>query len=155
VRRFLTISLVLGGLLLAGCSTPKPPEVTFFAEGTTITVGPSQYCKDGAEQCDGYPDAKRTLSVPGGKSLQINVPSQVADAPWIVVFKYRAADGTEQHGRTSVFKPGTQYAYTLSAPTAADQLRDVEIQRIAKVTQGTDKGLEFMTDATWVLQISS
>ncbi|MET0234776.1 MAG: DUF2771 family protein [Kibdelosporangium sp.] len=155
MRRIAIASLVAGGLLLAGCSAPHPPEVTFFADGTTIRLNPTQYCKPRSEQCDGFPEAKGSMQVPGGKPLNISVPSQVAAAPWVVVFKYRAADGSAQQGRTSIFKPDEQHAYTLHLPTAGDQLTDVEVQRITNVTAGANNELLFVTDASWVLQVSA
>jgi hypothetical protein len=154
VRRIGIASLVAGGLLLAGCSAPHPPEVTFFADGTAIRLNPTQYCRPEADTCDGFPEAKGSMSVPGGKPLNISVPSQVAEAPWVVVFKYRAADGTQQQGRTSIFKAGEQYAYTLHMPTAGDQLTDVEVQRITNVAAGAGNELVFVTDASWVLHVT-
>jgi hypothetical protein len=155
VRRIGIASLVAGGLLLAGCSAPHPPEVTFFADGTAIRLNPAQYCRQEADTCEGFPEAKGSMSVPGGKPLNISVPSQVAEAPWVVVFKYRAADGSQQQGRTSIFKAGEHYAYTLHMPTAGDQLTDVEVQRIANVAAGANNELVFVTDASWVLEVTA
>ncbi|MET0133697.1 MAG: DUF2771 family protein [Kibdelosporangium sp.] len=154
--RFLRIALpAVGGLLLAACSAPHPPEVTFFADGTTIRLSPAQFCKPNAERCDGNADARGRMPVPGGKPLNISVPTQVADAPWVVLFKYRKADGSEEQGRTEVFKAGDKYAYTLNLPTAGDQLTDVEVQRIANITAGADNDVVFLTDASWVLEVTS
>jgi hypothetical protein len=155
VRRLGIASLVAGGLLLTGCAAPHPPEVTFFADGTTVRLSPAQFCKPNAEQCDGHPDARGQMAVPGGKPLNISVPTQVAEAPWVVLFKYRKADGTEERGRTEVFKAGDKYAYTLYLPTAGDQLTDVEVQRIANITAGADNDVVFLTDASWVLEVTT
>jgi hypothetical protein len=155
VRRYGIASLVTGALVLAGCSAPQPPEVTFFASGTTIRLGPSQYCRAEAQQCDGFPNAKGTLSVPGGKPLNISVPRQVAEAPWLVVFKYRSSNGgAEEQGRTQVFRAGEKYAYTLTTPTAGDQLTDVEVQRIASVAPDANQEIVFVADASWVLEVT-
>lgn len=155
MRRIGILSLVAGGLLLSGCSAPHPPEVTFFADGNAVRLNPSQYCKPEADQCDGFPDAKGSIAVPGGKPLNISVPSQVAKAPWVVVFKYRGADGKDQQGRTPIFKAGEKYAYTLHLPTAGDQLTDVEVQRINNIAAGAGNELLIVTDATWVLEVTT
>lgn len=136
--------------MVAGCSAPQPPEVTFSASGTTIRLSPSPRCNSSTEECD----ATGTLPVPGGRPLSISVPGQVADAPWLVVFRYRAADGSERKLRTSVFRAGEKYAHTVTAPTAGDQLVHVEVQRIANIVLGADQQLAFTADASWSLDIT-
>jgi uncharacterized protein DUF2771 len=153
VRRILTFAVVSAALAVAGCGAPQPPQVSFFANGTTIEVDPTQYCQPDADQCE--PKDPASLRVPAGKPLVISVPSQVADATWAAVFEYRAADGSAQQGRTPVFAAGTQHAYTLSMPTAADQLTKIEVQRIASLVPDPQGGIAFGADASWVVNISS
>jgi hypothetical protein len=156
VRRFGIASLVAGGMLLAGCASPHPPEVTFYADGTTVRLSPAQFCKPNAEQCDGDPSARGRLAVPGGKPLNISVPAQVAEAPWVVLFKYRKATGVEEQGRTEIFRASDKrFAYTLHLPTAGDQLTDVEVQRIANISAGPDNEIVFGIDASWVLEVTT
>jgi hypothetical protein len=149
VRRFGIASLVTGGLLLAGCAAPHDPEVTFFADGETVRITPSPTCDSSLEECK--PTGE--LSVPGGKPLNISVPRQIADAPWLVVFRYRAADGSVQKARSSLFRAGETYAYTLRTPTAGDQLMHVEVQRIGEMGSTENKELYFGIDASWALSV--
>jgi hypothetical protein len=150
VRRYGIASLVTGALVLAGCGAPQPPEVTFFAAGTTTRLSPSPSCDAGLQECK----ATGTLAVPSGKLLNISVPGEVAETPWLVVFRYRGADGNEQKARSAIFPAGDKYAYTLTPPTAADQLTHVEVQRITGMSASQDQGVEFYPDAIWALDIT-
>ncbi|ONI78709.1 hypothetical protein ALI144C_28365 [Actinosynnema sp. ALI-1.44] len=149
MRRFGIASLVVGGLLLAGCAAPHDPEVTFFADGETVRITPSPVCDDKLEECK--PTGE--LAVPSGKSLNISVPKQVAEAPWLVVFRYRAADGSVQKARSALFGDRGTYAYTLHAPTAADQLMHVEVQRIGGIGVDENQQSVFGVNASWALTI--
>ncbi|MFC0114811.1 DUF2771 family protein [Kibdelosporangium aridum] len=151
MRRFGIASLVAGGLLLAGCAAPHDPEVTFFADGETVNIGPSPACDATLEECR----PTGALAVPGGQPLSISVPKQIADAPWLVVFRYRAADGSVQKARSSLFRAGETYAYTLRTPTAGDQLMHVEVQRIGEMGSDENRQLYFGIDASWALTVSS
>jgi hypothetical protein len=154
--------LVAGLVLAAGCSSAAPPEplpeVTFAAEGTTINVGPTQYCQRGDTECTNDAGAVRTMRVPAGKPLQVSVPPKISDAPWVVVFRYRTATGEEgPPSRSAVFKAGAQREYTLSLPAPTDQLEEVQVQRIGHIGAGqtTSEGLDYLVDASWVLTIEN
>jgi hypothetical protein len=154
VRRVLTVSLAAAGLVLAGCSAPPDPEVTFYSSGTAIDVGPTQLCDVALNECEAFPEAAGVLRVPPGRPLQISVPGEVAETPWTVVFSYRNAAGEPQEpARSRIFKQDEQYAYTLTLPDPGDQLESVEVQQLgaALTPDGTD--LQFFTRATWVLSI--
>nr|CEL19547.1 hypothetical protein [Kibdelosporangium sp. MJ126-NF4]CTQ94653.1 hypothetical protein [Kibdelosporangium sp. MJ126-NF4] len=140
-----------GGLLLAGCSASHDPEVTFFADGETVRITPSPTCDSTLEECK--PTGR--LTVPGGKPLSISVPKQVAEAPWLVVFRYRAADGSVQKARSAFFRPGDSFAYTLRMPTAGDQLMHVEVQRIGGMGLNAQQEVDYVVDASWALTTSS
>ncbi|MCE7009063.1 DUF2771 domain-containing protein [Kibdelosporangium philippinense] len=150
MRRFAIASLLAGGLLLAGCAAPHDPEVTFFADGETVNIGPSPVCDVALEECK----PTGSLAVPGGMPLNISVPKQIADAPWVVVFRYRAADGSVQKARSSLFRSGGTYAYTLRTPTAGDQLMHVEVQRIGEMGLDTNQELYYRADGSWALTVS-
>ncbi|ALG06030.1 hypothetical protein AOZ06_03040 [Kibdelosporangium phytohabitans] len=138
-----------GGLLLAGCAPSHDPEVTFFADGEAVRITPSPVCDAKLEECK--PTGE--LAVPGGKSLNINVPKQVAQAPWLVVFRYRAADGSVQKARSALFGDGGTYAYTLRTPTAGDQLMHVEVQRIGGFGADQNNEVIYGVDASWALTV--
>lgn len=152
MRRILPISLAAAGLVLAGCGKPPPPEVTFFSAGESLAAHPTMYCTD---KCREYPAAREDLRVPAGQPLQISVAGQVADAPWVVVFKYSEQDGKQgPPSRTKIFPPGTQHAYTLRPPGGADQLTEVQVHRISGLGIGRQPGgeLQFVSDVSWELR---
>jgi hypothetical protein len=142
--------VALAALVVAGCAAPPHPEVTFYAAGTTARTGPAQYCDRQENQCGTDPRAGAVLRVPAGRPLQISVPSDVGDAAWQVVFRYREPGGAEQEARSAVFAPGDRLAYTLTLPAAGDRLETAEVQRFGGVAAGPD-GLEYLIGATWVL----
>ncbi|TCO58141.1 DUF2771 family protein [Actinocrispum wychmicini] len=150
MRRYGIASLVAGALVLAGCAR-EPQEVTFFADRTTVRLAPTT-CHPELDVCD----ATGRLSVPSGKFVNISVPGKVASVPWVVVFKYKGQDGTEQQARTAVFTPNDKkYAYTLVAPTAGDQLTHVEVRQLGGgIALAPDKEPMFLANAIWALDVT-
>jgi Protein of unknown function (DUF2771) len=153
--RSLLVALALVSMgALAGCSSDgEPPRVSFAAAGSTVTAGPTQYCDVGVQECQGDGGAAVTLEVPPGEVVQVSVPESVSEAPWQVVFRYRAADGTKTQARSTVFPAGQRSEYKLELPAANAQLETVEVQQFgAAMVTGTD-GVDFATRATWVLSV--
>ncbi|MFD0918950.1 DUF2771 domain-containing protein [Saccharopolyspora rosea] len=143
------------GVVLAGCSTPSEPQVTFYSHGHSVTVQPAQYCDPTGQKCS-PPPAKPAgeLRVPDRQPLQISVPGEVADAPWQVVFLYRGINGQQLDSRSPVFRPGERYAYTLDTPPDGTHLEHVEVQRFSAIlTPGTEGGVEFGIGGSWVLDV--
>ena len=144
------------GVLVSGCGHAGPPQVTFFANGTAVATGPSEYCDTEVEHCVADPKAGVTLQVRPGQPVQISVPSEVGSAVWQVVFKYRNRAGAEIDDRSRVFPANDRLAYTLVLPEAGDQLTTAEVQRFSTVvTQQADGELGFPISASWVLSTTS
>jgi hypothetical protein len=140
--------------ILAGCSSDGgPPKVTFAAAGSTVTAGPTQYCDVNVKECQGDGDAAVALKVPPGQVVQVSVPGSVSEAPWQVVFRYRAADGTKTQARSAVFPAGQRSEYKLELPAADAQLETVEVQQFGAAMVARSDGVDFATRATWVLSI--
>jgi hypothetical protein len=151
VRRYVIASLVTGALVLAGC-TPDQPEVTFFADGNTVRLSPADgnNCHPDLDVCD----ATSKLAVPAGKFVNISVPGAVANAAWVVVFKFKGADGNEQQARTNVFAPeDKRYAYTLTPPTAADQLTHIEVRQFSGMALDPNQEIQYLT-TSWALDVT-
>ncbi|MCP2259521.1 Protein of unknown function (DUF2771) [Streptoalloteichus tenebrarius] len=146
--------LAAAGLAVAGCSAPPKPEVTFYAAGHSVAVRPTQHCDENVENCSADPDAAAVLRVPAGRPLQISVDDGVAATPWQVVFRYRVPGGERVDGRSEVFAPDKQFAYTLRLPEEGAQLETVEVHQFGAVLfQRVDGGIDFPTRATWVLSV--
>jgi hypothetical protein len=143
----------MGVLLVGACSAPPPPDVAFFSAGRTVTAGPTQYCDVKIQHCSANTRAQAVLRVPPGKPVQISVPGSVGNAPWQVAFLYRGADGTQVDGRTAVFSPGQQLAYTLALPDTKAQLETIEVQQFGGALVQQDGGIGFITRASWVLSV--
>ncbi|TCP56554.1 uncharacterized protein DUF2771 [Tamaricihabitans halophyticus] len=155
VRLRLPVFLAAAGLLLAGCGTPTQPEVSFYAGGESVAIEPTLYCSVDFSECGENPEAGAELEIPPGEPLQISLPKEVSDAPWLAVFRYETADGEQgPESRTKVFEPGTQHAYTLQPPGGDDRLTEVQINRIVGLQPpaAADGELEFVSNATWTLR---
>jgi hypothetical protein len=154
VKRLVPLVLAGAGVLASACSAPPLPQVTFFAVNRTAATGPSKYCDFQLTKCAADQAAGATLAVPPNKPLQISVPTEVGDAAWQIVFKYKL-NGQDQLGRSAVFGRGERLAYTLELPGSA-QLETAEVQRFAGVlTLDPNTGEpQFVIGASWVLSVA-
>ncbi|MEU3274698.1 DUF2771 family protein [Saccharomonospora sp. NPDC006951] len=130
MRRALMALLAGGAVTLTGCSATPPPEITFFADGETATAVPLMYCDALVRSCEPIGDAA-TLKVRPGKPVQISVPSEIAETPWLVNVQYLNADGEVQPVKQEVFTTGDRLAYTITPDSPDDQLVVVEIQQLS------------------------
>ncbi|MBW4718986.1 DUF2771 family protein [Saccharothrix obliqua] len=158
MRRALSVLLTAGSLLAAtACAAPGNPEVTFYADGKTVTVKPTQYCDVKSEDCDVDPRATGVLRVRPGRTVQISVPGELANSAWSVKFTYRNAAGEAQEPlRSRLFtERDPKYAYSLVLPNRDDQLESVEVQQYgARIEAGTAGGaFDFVARGTWVLSV--
>lgn len=141
------------GLTLTACTAPLP-EVTFYADRAAIATAPTRWCiLDAAAQdvsCTGQ-DSPR-LRVDRGQPVQINVPGDVADQPWLIYFTYRDAAGEQWNGRSQIFTDG-RLAYTLHPLSADDQLLSVEVLSGFELTAALTSGVDFTSTQGWELVI--
>jgi len=149
-------SVLVAGVLLAGCQAPRP-DVTFFGNRTAVQTGPTRWCEvDEAAltvACTqaGVEDVSR-LSLRPGQQVQINVPDAVGSTPWAVYFRYLDAKGELADGRSAVFTDG-RLAYTLQTLDPQDQLTYVEVQSTFVLVPGQLGGVDFAATRAWLLLI--
>lgn len=125
------LSLIAGfALLTSACTTVGPPELTFFAEGEAIEVAPLQYCDVKVTTCEAAGGGAEVLRVRPGKPVQISVPGDVADSPWLVNVQTVAQDGTVLPVRQEFFPPGSTYAYTARPSRPDERILVVEVQQL-------------------------
>jgi len=162
MRRTLLL-LAAGALTLTGCSaTAGPPEVTFFADGHTVDAEPIVHCDALVSQCDESPDAAATLQVRPGKPVQISVPSEVGDTPWLVNVQFTNAQGELQPVKQQFFSPGDRLAYTATGDAPDDQIVVVEVQQLGAAYAADQAGNPVLDEngnpqlvarAFWSLQV--
>lgn len=154
MRRSL-FALPVAAVLLAGCATEEPPQVTFAAGGASAVAKPAQYCDIQLTECTTDPAAPVTIPVPPGSSLQVTVPPEIAGTPWQVVFSYRDAAGTPTDERSPVFAPDERTEWTLALATPADRLLTAEVQQYGPPPQRNPETgeVEYPIRASWVLTV--
>jgi hypothetical protein len=146
--------LAAGGLAVAGCSAPGPAEVTFYADGHTIRVGPIGNCDITTGVCAADPGAAGTLKVRPGRSVQVSVPKEVAETPWKITVQYVNGKGQPQPLKEDIITSRDRYAYTVAPPTKDDQIVVVEIAQATVISRtGDPNDAEPITTALWSLQV--
>lgn len=156
LRRSLPL-LAAAALLVSGCGSGAPPEVTFTAGDASATARPTQYCELDLTDCRDDAAAPVELAVPAGVPVRVEVPDAVAEAPWLVVFRYRSADGEQVDERTGIFPPGAENGYTLELPAPGDRLLTAQVQQFGPAPQADPAtgAIDFPTRASWVLVASA
>jgi Protein of unknown function (DUF2771) len=157
VRRFLSVATLCAlATSLAGCGATQQvggPQVTFTAAGIVAAAKPAQYCDDKVTQCAQDPAAVVRLRVPAGTPVRVEVPAEVASAPWHVVFSYRRPSGEQVEGRSELFRPDRQRDYTLVLPEPADVLSTAQVQQFGIRPIADERGaVSFPIRASWVLE---
>ncbi|MCU1684449.1 MAG: hypothetical protein JWQ81_5188 [Amycolatopsis sp.] len=163
MRRLGLLALFAGGAFaLTGCSAPDLPEVTFFADGHTVNTGPLIHCDVTVQKCQ-KTNAEAGLKVRPGKSVVISVPSEVAKTPWLVNIQFQNSKGELQPIKQQTFTSGDTYAYTVTPPTASDQLVVVEVQQVGVATPVDASGHpipdtagnpQLVVQSIWSLQVT-
>lgn len=163
IRRFrsLLIAGALGaaGLVLTSCTAPHP-TITFYGDRAAVTIEPELWCtvNSTALTVDCPPGAQDTgndgtLTMGPDKALQINVPGEVAGAPWFVTFAYRDAAGKVQTERSQVISDH-RLSYTLPARGPGTQLIRAEVDSGLVPTLAKDGSTVINASRVWVLSIS-
>lgn len=148
-----TVATVAAALVTACAGEQPPPTVTFAAAGSSVTAKPTQRCDVHVTNCTADPAAAVVLRVPPGQPIEISVPREISETPWLVVFGYRTKGGEHVNARSDVFASNERQAYSLALPAADDQLETVEVQQLGgKLIQGQE-GVDFPTRGTWVLSV--
>jgi uncharacterized protein DUF2771 len=160
-RRWLPLLVAGAALVLSGCAPAGPPEVTFYSDGHTVSAKPLVDCDALVRDCDKDPNATVGLKVRPGKPVQVSVPSEVGDTPWLVITQYADAAGTLK-AKEQYFSPKTKLAYTATPDAPGDQLVVVEVQQLGAAFAADQSGHPILDEngnpqlvarAYWSLQI--
>ena len=162
-RRFR--SLLIGAalstvaVLLTSCTAPHP-TITFYGDRAAVTVEPELWCTINSTALTiacplGPPNTANAgvLTMGTDQALQINVPGEVADAPWVVTYAYRDATGKVQTERSELISDG-RLSFTLPSRGPGSQLIRVEVDSGLLPTQAADGSTVFNAARVWVLTIT-
>jgi hypothetical protein len=158
--RRLLLLLAGGALALSGCATAGPPEVTFYSDGHTVTAKPLIDCDALVRNCSKYPDAQVHLTARPGRPVQISVPSEIGDTPWLVVTQ--SSDGGALKAKQQYFSRNSKLAYTATPETPTGQVVVVEVQQLGAAFAADQAGNPILDEngnpqlvarAYWSLQV--
>ncbi|WP_280180821.1 DUF2771 domain-containing protein [Nocardia farcinica] len=97
----LLVAVVAGTVALAVRDAPDhDPEITAYAHGRAVTVPPYQFCdlrlldEERLEMSNCRQGEPVELEVPPGYPLQLSLPRNIADAPWLAYLVYALPDDT-------------------------------------------------------------
>lgn len=68
----------------------EPPRLAAYADGRTVSVPPYRYCPVQEPLCDSERGPTVDVAVREHHPLQLSVPSEVSDAPWLLASFYDA-----------------------------------------------------------------
>lgn len=151
-------SLAAAAVLLTGCTVPRP-VVTFYGNRTAVNADAALWCDADAKtltlSCPAGEDVGKEahLTLAAGQPLQINVPTEIGDTPWVVVFEYTDRAGKAQTGRTEIFTDN-RLSYTLPSLGGGVQLTRVEIQSGLVPALDSTGATVFGATRTWVLVVT-
>lgn len=147
--RRLTGLLAALALVVTGCTTYGPPELTVFADGRAIELAPVQYCDIQVTDCDANPGARARMTLRPGQPVQISVPTDVAESPWVVYVQSADAKGRPQPVKEQYFGPDEAFAYT-ARPEPGQRLLTVEVQQAAG---RFDEDGQLLTRGIWAVRL--
>ena len=105
----LVVSVGTGVLVwrLSGHEDPKYPEISAFSQGDAVRVGPYRYCEVlNPTDCEVFED-QGELAVTERGAVQLSVPPEISNAPWVLLRQYEDSDIVEE------FRPDTRLAVTI------------------------------------------
>lgn len=129
----------------------SPGDVTFTANGQSVTARPTVYCDVMVTDCENEPTDVVALPLPPGAAVDLTVPDAVVTTPWQVAFTYVDETGAQQSGRSQVFAPKARGRFQLALPDPRWRLQRVEVQQFGASQTVTAQGSLFSTRSTWVL----
>ncbi|MGK2855466.1 MAG: DUF2771 domain-containing protein [Microbacteriaceae bacterium] len=88
---------------------PRYPEISAYSHGTTVRVGPYQFCPVlDLDNCD-FPQMTGELAVDSRNPVQLSVDPAIARAPWLQLRTYEDAEAPV----VQEFRPGAAQAVTI------------------------------------------
>lgn len=150
-NRAVTVFVLLMACLgLTACEAPEP-TITWFGNDTAVNVGPKLYCTltaNPAPDCSQTDGPEARLSLNRGDPVQVNIPAEVAEQPWLLVYSY--VDDPDSY-RSPVMTDGNTLSYVVR-PLAGEQLKQIDLQ-VLILTAATDGAPQYTPIQAWVLVV--
>ena len=135
---------------LSGCDAPQP-TITWYGNETAVNVGPKLYCTltaQPAPNCTETDGPEARLSLNRDDPVQVNIPAQVAEQPWVLVYSY--VDDPDSY-RSPVMTDGHTLSYIVR-PLAGEQLKQIDLQ-VLTLTAAADGAPQYSPIQVWVLVV--
>jgi len=142
-----TLPVALSCSPSTGSAGPTTSTASSGAAGPTRSTAPSELICSGGETDQDAPH----LQLAPGTPVDVSVPQDVGDTPWVIAFTYLDSKGEKRGDRSPVFPAGQRSSYHLQPP-AGVQLTRLEVQSLI-AAQAPGGGVEFPAVRTWVLVI--
>ena len=127
-------------LVLVGCTAPRP-DVSFYGDRKLVKAAPLFWCRGdtntGFSGCVTEKANRVQLRLGPGDPVLVELPTDVADAPWQVYARYLDPAGKPAEVRSTLFSDG-RLTYTLRPPGSGSRLTYVEVQALPVPVQNTD-----------------
>ncbi len=88
------------------------------------------YCDALLTHCEITDGEPAVLDARPGQPVQISVPSEIAESPWLVIVQSYDPEGNLLPMSQEVFTDGTQLAHTVIPESAEHQVLVVEVQQL-------------------------
>ncbi|MGP4053839.1 DUF2771 domain-containing protein [Mycobacterium sp. 4D054] len=86
---------------------PELPEISAYSHGQLARVGPYRFCEVLNPTDCVVPADQGELRVIGRDPVQLSIPADISQAPWVLIRAYEDADLVEE------FRPGSRLAVTI------------------------------------------
>lgn len=143
-------ALAAVGLLLSSCTVPRP-VVTFYGNGTSVAVQAYQWCRADLASCSLDKGKVARLTMRAAQPLQINVPAEIGDKIWRVIWVFQDANKKVTTGSSSYFTD-QRSTYRIPSFGTGVILQTVEVQSLIA---GSDSAgnLSFAVTSSWDLLV--
>ncbi|MFF3227627.1 DUF2771 domain-containing protein [Nocardia suismassiliense] len=150
-----TVAFVGVLVVLVRNADEHDPVITAYAHGKTVEVEPYVYCSVKMEDCR-YGQTVQ-LDVPPDYPLQLSLPKQIADAPWLAQLVYALPNGDriDRVINHTNFPEGALAVTIDSRPEPDLRLVGLELQ-LPILAKDKDTGKEFyLPHAAWSISTAS
>ncbi|SDO38586.1 Protein of unknown function [Nakamurella panacisegetis] len=142
--------LAAAALLVAGCTSPRP-EVTFYGNRTAVQVEAYGWCKD-LTTCTLDKARIARLTMHADQALQVNVPSEIGDSIWRVIWTFQDTKTKVVTSGSSPYFTDKRLSFTVPSFGTAQILQTVEVQRLIAGTDANGN-VGFAVTSSWDLLI--